>query len=41
MSKLVMLEPGLGLDGVKKFVIDEMIKAGGSPCPPTVVGVSN
>jgi len=39
MSKLVMLSPGLGLKGIKDFVIREMIKAGGNPCPPTVVGV--
>lgn len=39
MSKLGMLKPGVGIDGVKDFVVDEMIKAGGKPCPPTVVGV--
>jgi fumarate hydratase subunit alpha len=39
MSKLGMLKPGVGIEGVKKFVVDEMIKAGGSPCPPTVVGI--
>jgi len=39
MSKLVMLSPGLGLKGIKDFVIKEMIQAGGNPCPPTVVGV--
>jgi fumarate hydratase subunit alpha len=39
MSKLGMLKPGVGLDGVKDFVADEMIKAAGNPCPPTVVGV--
>ena len=39
MSKLGMLKPGVGIEGVKNFVVDEMIKAGGNPCPPTVVGV--
>jgi len=39
MSKLGMLKPGVGLEGVKDFVVDEMIKAAGNPCPPTVVGV--
>jgi len=39
MSKLVMLKPGLGLTGIKDFIVKEMIKAGGNPCPPTVVGV--
>jgi len=39
MSKLGMLKPGVGIEGVKDFVVAEMIKAGGNPCPPTVVGV--
>jgi len=39
MSKLVMLKPGRGLKGVKDFIVTEMIRAGGNPCPPTVVGV--
>ena len=39
MSKLGMLKPGVGIEGVKDFVITEMIKAGGNPCPPTIVGV--
>lgn len=39
MSKLGMLKPGVGIKGVKEFVIDEMLKAGGFPCPPTVVGI--
>jgi fumarate hydratase subunit alpha len=39
MSKLGMLKPGVGIEGVKDFVVDEMIKAAGNPCPPTIVGV--
>ena len=39
MSKLGMLKPGVGIEGVKDFVVNEMIKAAGNPCPPTVVGV--
>ena len=39
MSKLGMLKPGVGIEGVKDFVVEEMLKAGGQPCPPTVVGV--
>ena len=39
MSKLGMLKPGVGIEGVKDFVVEEMINAGGNPCPPTVVGV--
>ena len=39
MSKLGMLKPGVGIEGVKDFVVTEMIKAGGNPCPPTIVGI--
>jgi len=39
MSKLGMLKPGVGLKGVKDFVVEEMINAAGNPCPPTVVGI--
>jgi fumarate hydratase subunit alpha len=39
MSKLGMLKPGVGLQGVKEFVIKEILNAGGNPCPPIVVGV--
>ena len=39
MSKLGKLKPGVGIEGVKDFVVEEMIKAAGNPCPPTVVGV--
>ena len=39
MSHLGMLKPGIGIEGVKEFIIHEVIKAGGGPCPPTTVGV--
>ena len=39
MSKLGMLKPGVGIEGVKDFIVNEMINAAGNPCPPTVVGV--
>ncbi|MCQ2609453.1 MAG: fumarate hydratase [Lachnospiraceae bacterium] len=39
MSKLVMLKPSDGLDGVKKVVYDAIENAGPNPCPPIVVGV--
>jgi fumarate hydratase subunit alpha len=39
MSALGMLSPSVGLEGVKKFVVDIVKKAGGRPCPPIVVGV--
>ena len=39
MSKLKMLKPSDGIEGVKKFIIDTVSEAGPNPCPPIVVGV--
>ena len=39
MSKLGMLKPGVGLEGVKDYIVEEIICAAGNPCPPTIVGV--
>ncbi|ACV23695.1 fumarate hydratase [Slackia heliotrinireducens] len=39
MSQLKMLKPAQGLEGIKQFVIDSVVNAGGNPCPPTIVGV--
>lgn len=39
MSALAMLKPSDGLEGVKKFIIDTVKKAGPNACPPMVVGV--
>lgn len=38
-SFLKMCIPADGVDGVKTFVIDKVIEAGGKVCPPTIVGV--
>ncbi|MDB0437949.1 fumarate hydratase [Clostridioides difficile] len=39
MSKMKMLKPSDGLDGIKKFIIDTVSEAGPNPCPPMVIGV--
>ncbi len=39
MSKIAMLRPSDGLQGVKDFVIKAVEEAGPNPCPPIVVGV--
>ena len=39
MSKIAMLRPSDGLQGVKDFVIKTVEEAGPNPCPPIVVGV--
>jgi len=38
-SFLAMLLPADGIAGIKRFVIDKVVEAGGKVCPPTVVGV--
>jgi len=37
---LGMLNPSLGVKGVKKFVVDTLIEAGSKPCPPVILGVA-
>jgi fumarate hydratase subunit alpha len=36
---LGMITPGKGIKGLKRFVIDTVIKAGAKPCPPNILGV--
>ncbi len=36
---LGMIRPGEGLNGLKKFVVDVVLKAGAKPCPPNILGV--
>lgn len=39
MSKLFMLKPADGLEGVKKAILSTVLEAGPNACPPFVVGV--
>lgn len=39
MSRLAMLTPAQGVEGVKKFVVETVEKGWANPCPPVVVGV--
>jgi fumarate hydratase subunit alpha len=39
MSALAMLKPADGPESVADFVADAVIKSGGKPCPPVIVGV--
>ncbi|MCI0496682.1 MAG: fumarate hydratase, partial [Thermoplasmata archaeon] len=39
MSALRMLPPVEGSAGVKAFVLETVVKAGGNPCPPIIAGV--
>ncbi len=38
-NALKMALPGEGIKGIKEFVVETVLKAGGKPCPPTIVGV--
>ena len=39
MSRLQMLTPAQGVEGVRQFVLDTVRAAGPNPCPPIVLGV--
>jgi len=39
MSEVRMMKPADGIEGIKDFVVERVKRSGGSPCPPTIVGV--
>lgn len=39
MSRLYMLDPCDGIDGITRCILDTVTDAGGRPCPPTIIGV--
>jgi fumarate hydratase subunit alpha len=39
MSRLAMLKPADGIEGIKDFVLETVKLAGPNPCPPLIVGV--
>lgn len=39
MSRIAMLKPSQGRQGIKDFVVSTVREAGANPCPPTVIGV--
>jgi tartrate/fumarate subfamily iron-sulfur-dependent hydro-lyase alpha chain len=39
MTFLRMLVPADGVNGIKRFVLESIVDAGGKPCPPGIVGV--
>lgn len=39
MSRVTMLAPAQGWEGIKKFVINRVAEAGPNPCPPTIIGI--
>ncbi|RKY82475.1 fumarate hydratase [candidate division KSB1 bacterium] len=39
MSEVKMMAPAAGVEGVKEFVVDRVLRSGANPCPPVIVGV--
>lgn len=39
MSRIKMMTPADGVDGVLDFIVKTVVEAGPNPCPPTIVGV--
>jgi len=39
MSEVKMMAPAAGVEGVKEFVVERVLKSGANPCPPVIVGV--
>jgi fumarate hydratase subunit alpha len=39
MSRIAMMKPADGVEGIKKFVVENINAAGGNPCPPIIVGI--
>ena len=39
MSRVTMLAPAQGWQGIKDFVVNRVAEAGPNPCPPTIVGI--
>ncbi len=39
MSRLFMLPPSAGWEGIREKVVQTVVEAGPNPCPPTIVGV--
>ncbi len=39
MSRIAMMKPADGIEGIKKFVLENVKAASGNPCPPIIVGI--
>lgn len=38
-STIGMLNPGSGMKGIKRYIVDTVISARGKPCPPVILGI--
>jgi fumarate hydratase subunit alpha len=39
MSRVMMLTPAVGIQGIREYVIQRVREMGSNPCPPTIIGV--
>jgi fumarate hydratase subunit alpha len=39
MSRVTMLTPAAGMEGIKDFVVTRVKESGSNPCPPTIIGI--
>jgi fumarate hydratase subunit alpha len=39
MSRVAMLTPAVGKEGIVEYVVERVKESGSNPCPPTIVGV--
>ena len=39
MSRIAMMKPADGVEGIKRFVVENVKAASGNPCPPIIVGI--
>ena len=39
MSRIAMMKPADGVEGIKKFIVENVKNASGNPCPPIIVGI--
>jgi fumarate hydratase subunit alpha len=39
MSRVTMLAPSQGWEGIKKFIVQRVVEAGPNPCPPIILGI--
>lgn len=39
MSRVTMLSPSQGWEGIKQFVVQRVVEAGPNPCPPIILGI--
>jgi len=38
MSRVMMLTPSVGMEGVKEYIVQRVSESGANPCPPVIVG---